>query len=131
VVAVSPVDERAAIDKAKLAAYAERQKAKAEPKRAPEYWARQLGQLMQVKLLSGQRATVPRPKHAAADALHGWTLHAEQAPEHLIMTRADYEAALVAAARTVPCVDGRSHYVPFGPAASEYAPAVRAGVKAI
>lgn len=73
----------------------------------------------------------PRPayswQHAAAAQLHGWGLHEHHAGAPILLSQADYEAALKAAEApvTLPADGNRQAitvYVPHAPALSPHAP---------
>jgi len=55
-------------------------------------------------------------QHAAADALHGWSLHVHHAGGEIELTRAAYEGALEAATTS----DSRGDYIPHEPAMSPH-----------
>lgn len=55
-------------------------------------------------------------KHSAAEQLHHWRKHEHHAQAAMLLTRADYEAALQAAC---DCPDGK--YTPHKPALSPHA----------
>lgn len=89
--------------KAKSKAEAQPLPAKAadpEPvKLTPEQWAEKLGQVRKAPQHQPQLRTHYAWQHAAASSLHGWEQHAhhyQNAP--LLLTQADYQAALDAAA---------------------------------
>jgi len=69
------------------------------PKRTPEDWAERLGHIKKRDKRIPQSETHPDWQHAAADKGHGWSKHAfHYEKDPLLITQADYEAALEAAA---------------------------------
>lgn len=71
-------------------------------RRTPEEWAQALGYVGKRSSLTinGQRRPTPfQWQHAAADQLHGWSLHKQHTVELFKLTRAAYEAALQAASK--------------------------------
>jgi len=85
-------------------------KRKAEPEAAPvaapapemltpEQWAQKLGHVKKAPPFQPQLSAHYSWQHAAADSLHGWAQHAHHYQgEPLLLSQADYEAALDAAA---------------------------------
>lgn len=68
-------------------------------KRTPHEWAERLGQYKKAHPHMPQLRSHYGWKHAAADSLHGWSLHAHHyQADPLLLTQADYLAALDAAA---------------------------------
>lgn len=86
----------------------------------PEYWARKLGHVAKKASpldVNGKRRPLHfDAAHAAADQLHGWSLHKQHTTEPLVLSQSDYEAALSAALSP----KGR-HYVPHTGALSKFA----------
>src|SRR5690606_16040954 len=85
-----------------------------------EYWARKLGHVAKKASpldVNGKRRPLHfDTAHAAADQLHGWSLHKQHTTEPLVLSQSDYEAALSAALSP----KGR-HYVPHTGALSKFA----------
>lgn len=92
----------------------------AEPlKLAPDAWARRLGHVGKVSGLTINKKPVPAPfswRHAAADQIHGWSLHKQHTTTPLTLLQGDYEAALKAAEK--PDKDG--NYQPHPAALSQF-----------
>lgn len=86
----------------------------------PEYWALKLGHVAKKASpldVNGKRRPLHfDAAHAAADQLHGWSLHKQHTTEPLVLSQSDYEAALSAALSP----KGR-HYVPHTGALSKFA----------
>lgn len=86
----------------------------------PEYWARKLGHVAKKASpldVNGKRRPLHfDAAHAAADQLHGWSLHKQHTTDPLVLSQSDYEAALSAALSP----KGR-HYVPHTGALSKFA----------
>lgn len=79
-------------------------------KRSPDKWAEEL-------FPKSERGRIHPDlwKHGAAQALHGWVLHAHHAGEPIQLTRSDYEKALSAACQLVGTT-----YVPHAAALSPH-----------
>lgn len=85
----------------------------------PKNWAKKLGKVGKDPKVSINKK--PRPAafswdHAAADQIHGWSLHDQHSATPLTITRAAYEAALVKAGNP----DERGNYAPHPEALSPF-----------
>jgi len=86
--------------------------------KSPEDWCFALGLHSRPKLSKDKKLkladAVPCWQHGAANGLHAWQYHEHHAGGPLLMSEADYRAALKAAEK--------APYVPHPPALSPYAP---------
>lgn len=88
-------------------------------KRAPEQWAKRLGKVGKNPGVEINKKARPAPlswDHAAADQIHGWSLHGQHTTEPLLLERADYEAALEKA----KAPDAKGEYQPHPGALSPF-----------
>jgi hypothetical protein len=110
-------------------------KANPSDKKTPDEWCAELGLIKLGKKSKpnkdGSRIQitqdVPAWQHNAAGALHGWSLHAYHTGKPLLLTVADYKAALKAAEgpalKDGKVIDPKAEpYVPHKPAMSPHAP---------
>jgi len=88
----------------------------------PGGWAEKCGHMVMARSLAGKSHPACSAAHAAADALHGWSAHLYHSGEPMVMSEADYVAAIEAASAPV----GR-HYVPAPGARSKHAPPLAEG----
>lgn len=101
---------------------------KKEPEtKSPDEWANATGHLVVQQSLGGKRLKAPDWKHAAASALHGWAVHQHHENTPILLTKADYEAALTAAQKLKQVEVGENEdkrvvhrYVPHKPALSPH-----------
>lgn len=88
-------------------------------RRTPEGWAKKLGKLGKAPGIEINKKPVPAAfswDHAAADQIHGWSMHGQHSAEAFVLTQGDYEAALLAAAKPDPS----GNYLPHSGALSPF-----------
>lgn len=96
-------------------------RAKPKPKALPTVieLARELGEILELRMPNGKTIVTPTARHQAAAALHGWRDHAHHAGSPMTLSREAYQAAL-AAADAPP--HGQRALAPHVPALSPHVP---------
>jgi len=78
--------------------------------------------------LDGTRQPRPLWQHACAVVLHGWAEHAYHEAGPIMLSEADYLAAIKAAQKVVLCKDGKSQPIPYKGALSPHCPHFKDGL---
>lgn len=89
----------------------------------PAQWAPLTEHTMTIKRLNGKREKRPDAEHAAADALHGWSVHVYHDKKNPLMVKKDDYLKAIEAAKRPP--EGERSYEPHPAALSKHAPYAR------